>query len=79
MCLMISPDCATTRRSLHDQFPSENYAKRSTALQYPQGSPMPEMPDHVSKRVVRRADLLSLQAFECVADRRIVCVQPGPQ
>lgn len=76
---MISPDCATTRRSLYDQFPSESCAKRSTVLRYPQGSPVPEMPGHVSKRVVRRAGLLSLQEFKRLADRCAIQVQFCPR
>jgi hypothetical protein len=76
---MISPDYATTRRSLHDQFPSESCAKRSTALRYPQGSPVPEMPGHVSKRVVRRAGLLSLQEFKRLADWCTTQAQFYPQ
>jgi hypothetical protein len=65
----ISTDCATARRSIHDQFPSDRCAKRSAALGCPQGSPVPQVQSHVSKQVVRRADLFSLQKFERMAER----------
>ena len=65
----ISPDCATARRSLHDQLPGDGRAKRSAALGCPQGSPVPQVQSHVSKHVVRRADLFSLQDFEGMAER----------
>jgi len=65
----ISPDCATARRSLHDQFPGDTCANGPAALGCRQGSPVPQVQSHVSKQVVRRADLFSLQKFERVAER----------
>ena len=65
----ISPDCATARKSNHDLFPSDTCAKGSAALGCPQGSPVPQVPSQVSKRVVRRADLSSLQEFDRMAER----------
>jgi hypothetical protein len=66
---MISRDCATARRSPHDRFPCDSRAKRSAAPGCPKGSPVPQVRCHVSKRVVRRADLYSLQDFVRMAQR----------
>jgi hypothetical protein len=65
----ISPGCATARRSIHDRFPSNRCAKRSAARGCSQGSPVPQVQHHVSKRVVRRAGLFSLQKIERMAER----------
>jgi hypothetical protein len=65
----ISPGCVTTRRSIHDHVPSERCAKRSAALGHSQGSPVPQVQSHVFKHVVRRADLLSLQKLDRLAER----------
>jgi hypothetical protein len=66
----ISPDCATTRWSIHDQFPRHDDAKTRVALGCPQGSPVSQVQSHVPEQVVRRADLCSLQEFERLAQRR---------
>jgi hypothetical protein len=70
----ISPNCATARSSLHDHFPSNRCARQSAALGYPQGTPVPQVQSHVSKRVVWRADLLSLQKTKSLAERCVVAV-----
>jgi len=54
-----------------------------------QGSPVPQVPRHISKRVVRRADLFSLQKLERMAERcaayvpslrqQTLKVNPGPR
>ncbi len=62
-------NCATVRRSIHDQFPSDRCADQSAALGCPQGSAVPQVQSQVFKQLVRRADLFSLQKIARMADR----------
>ncbi len=64
-----SPDCATARRSIHDQFPSDRGAKRSAHQCRVQTSPMPQVSSRIPQRVGWRADLFSLQKYDHMAKR----------
>ena len=70
----ISPDCATAGSSHHDQVRSDRCAKLSAALGCSQGTPLPQVQSQVPQRVGWRADLLSLQKIESLADRCTVAV-----
>jgi len=65
----ISAGCSTVPGSNRDQLPGDNCAKRSAGPGYAQASPVSQVPSHVSKPVVRRTDLFSLQDLEHMAGR----------
>ena len=65
----ISAGCSTAPGSNRDQLPGDNSAKRSAGAGYAQASPVSQVPSHVSKPVVRRTDLFSLQDLEHMAGR----------